>query len=101
LLRLDAPSESFTATASLDLGADISLEFDLSGAIDVAAERARLAKDRAAAVKDLEANERKLGNEAFVAKAAPAAVEKARARLAAAQAELARIDAALATLPQA
>ena len=99
LLRLETPGDGFTATASLDVGAGTSLAFDLSGVVDVAAERARLAKDRAAAEKEQAANAAKLGKEAFVANAAPAAVAKVRDRLAAAEADLARIDAALAALP--
>jgi valyl-tRNA synthetase len=41
-----------------------------------------------------------LGNEAFVAKAAPQAVEKIRGRLATAQADIARLTAQLEALPQ-
>jgi valyl-tRNA synthetase len=77
----------------------VTVELDLSGAIDVSAERARLAKDLAAAQKEREANSAKLGNEAFTAKAPPAVVDKHRARLEAAEADIARIEAALAALP--
>ena len=65
------------------------------------AERARLTKDRAAAEKERAVNAGKLGNEAFTGKAPDAVVAKVRDRLAAAEADLARIDAALATLPDA
>jgi valyl-tRNA synthetase len=99
LLRLDEPDEAFTATATLAAGGGVQVELDLSGAIDVAAERARLSKDLGAAKKDLDANSAKLGNEAFMAKAPAAVVEKHRARLAAAEADIARISAALAALP--
>jgi valyl-tRNA synthetase len=101
LCRLDPPGGSFTATAKLSVGVGVSIEFDLSGAIDVAAERARLAKDAAAAEKERATNAAKLGNEAFTGKAPEAVVAKVRDRLAAAEAELARIDAALAALPPA
>jgi valyl-tRNA synthetase len=101
LLRLDEPADGFTVTASLTTGAGVSVELDLSGAIDVAAERARLAKDRAAAEKERAQNAGKLGNEAFLAKAPEAVVAKVRDRLATAEADLARIDAALAALPPA
>ena len=101
LLRLEEPGAGFTATASIDVGAGITLAFDLSGVVDVAAERARLVKDRAAAEKEQAVNAGKLAREAFVANAAPAAVAKVRDRLAAAEADLARIDAALAALPEA
>jgi valyl-tRNA synthetase len=79
--------------------ADVSLAFDLSGAIDVAAERARLGKDRVAAEKERDLNAGKLGNAAFTDKAPEAVVAKVRERLAAAEADLRRIDAALAALP--
>jgi valyl-tRNA synthetase len=77
----------------------MSIAFDLSGAIDVAAERARLAKDAAAAEKERATNAAKLANEAFTGKAPDAVVAKVRDRLTAAEAELARIEAALAALP--
>jgi valyl-tRNA synthetase len=64
----------------------------------VAAERARLAKDRAAAEKEAAGCRAKLGNEAFTAKAPADVVAKIQQRLAAAEADLARIDAALAAL---
>jgi valyl-tRNA synthetase len=67
----------------------------------VPAERARLTKDRAAAEKERGATAGKLGNDAFLAKAPDDVVAKVRERLAAAEADIARIDAALAALPQA
>jgi valyl-tRNA synthetase len=99
LLRLDEPGEGFAATAQLPLASGVSIAFDLSGAIDIAAERARLAKARAVAEKERATNAAKLGNESFSAKAPEAVIAKVRDRLAAAEAELARIDAALAALP--
>jgi valyl-tRNA synthetase len=65
----------------------------------VAAERSRLMKDRAAAEKEQAGTSAKLGNEAFTGKAPEAVITKVRDRLAAAEADLARIDAALAALP--
>jgi valyl-tRNA synthetase len=100
LLRLDPAGPDFAATASLSLAVGVELQFDLSGAIDVAAERARLAKDRAAAEKEQAVNAAKLANPAFTDKAPARVIEKVRDRLAAAEADLARIDAALAALPQ-
>jgi valyl-tRNA synthetase len=99
LVRLAEPADGFTATAKLSLTCGVDIEFDLSGAIDVAAERARLTKDRAAAEKERTVNAGKLGNPAFTGKAPEAVVAKVRERLAAAEAELARIDAALEALP--
>jgi valyl-tRNA synthetase len=99
LLRLDEPGPDFSATASLTTAAGVTIELDLSGMIDVGAERARLAKDLAAARREQDVNAAKLGNEAFVAKAPEAVVAKHRARLDAAEADIARIEAALANLP--
>ncbi len=99
LLRLDPPGDDFTPTASLTTGSGVGIELDLSAAIDVVAERARLTKDRAAAEKERAGNAGKLGNAAFTGKAPEAVVAKVRARLAAAEADLIRIDAALAALP--
>jgi valyl-tRNA synthetase len=99
LCRLDTPGDSFTSTATLSVGVGVSIAFDLSGAIDVGAERTRLGKDAAAAEKERATNAAKLANEAFTGKAPDAVVAKVRDRLAAAEAELARIEAALAALP--
>ncbi|MFI6521075.1 valine--tRNA ligase [Spirillospora sp. NPDC050679] len=100
LLRLTAPEDGFSATASLPVeGAVVRL--DTAGAIDVAAERKRLDKDLAAARKEVEQMGRKLGNEAFMAKAPEAVVAKNRARLAQAEADIVRLEAQLAALPSA
>ncbi|OPF78055.1 valine--tRNA ligase [Streptomyces antioxidans] len=99
LLRLQPPGEDFTATASLPVaGATVAL--DLSGAIDVEAERKRLAKDLAAAEKDKAQTAAKLSNEGFLAKAPDHVVEKIRTRQATAEADIARITAQLAALPK-
>ncbi|WP_067477368.1 valine--tRNA ligase [Actinomadura hibisca] len=100
LLRLTAPEDGFAATASLPVeGAVVRL--DTAGAIDVAAERRRLDKDLAAARKEVEQMGKKLGNEAFMAKAPEAVVAKNRARLAQAEADIVRLEAQLAALPSA
>jgi valyl-tRNA synthetase len=98
LVRLDVPGEGFAPTASLSVGG-VRVELDLSGAIDVAAERRRLDKDLATARKDLEQAEKKLANEQFLAKAPEQVVAKIRDREAAATSEIARIEAQLAALP--
>jgi len=100
LCRLDEPGDAFTPTCSITLAGGVSVAFDLSGVIDVAAERARLAKDLAAATRELETNRAKLNNASFTEKAPDAVIGKVRDRVAAAQADLARIEAALAVLPQ-
>ncbi|MET7758809.1 valine--tRNA ligase [Streptomyces sp. NPDC005389] len=100
ILRLQPEGEGFAATASLPVaGATVAL--DLSGTIDVAAERKRLAKDLAAAEKEKAQANGKLGNEAFLAKAPDNVVDKIRGRLAKADEDIARIEAQLANLPQA
>jgi valyl-tRNA synthetase len=81
--------------------AGVEVALDLSGAIDVAAERKRLAKDLAAAEKEKAQATAKLGNEAFLAKAPDQVVEKIRTRLAKADEDIARIQAQLDRLPQA
>jgi len=100
LLRLDEPGSAFTATATLTTGNGVRVELDLSGAIDVAAERARLTKDRVAAEKERDANAAKLGNPAFTGKAPEAVVTKVRERLATAEADIVRITDALSALPE-
>ncbi|GLX35086.1 valine--tRNA ligase [Streptomyces roseochromogenus] len=98
VLRLQPEGEGFAATASLPVaGATVSL--DLSGTIDVAAECKRLSKDLAAAEKEKQQAEAKLGNEAFIAKAPDNVVDKIKGRLAKAEADIARLQAQLDKLP--
>ena len=98
LLRLTAPGDSFAATASV-LAEGITAELDTAAGIDVAAERRRLDKDLAAARKEADQAERKLGNESFLAKAPEDVVAKTRERLDAAHADIERITGRLAALP--
>lgn len=98
LLRLTAPGDGFTPTATL-VAEQVTVELDTAAGIDVAAERRRLAKDLAAARKEAEQAGRKLGNESFLAKAPADVVAKTRDRLAAAHAEVDRITGRLAALP--
>jgi valyl-tRNA synthetase len=81
--------------------AGVTIEFDLTGSIDVVAERARLEKDLATASKDKQTAEVKLNNEGFMAKAPENVVVEIRERLAKTTADIERITAALAALPQA
>ncbi|HWG99799.1 MAG TPA: valine--tRNA ligase [Pilimelia sp.] len=101
LARLDEPGPDFAASATLTALDGVTVELDTRGSIDVGAERARLTKDRAAAEKEAAQCRAKLGNPAFVDKAPPEVVDKITARLAAAEADLARIAAALDSLPPA
>ncbi|WP_097983402.1 valine--tRNA ligase [Streptomyces sp. f150] len=99
LLRLQPAGDGFHATASLPVaGATVAL--DLSGTIDVAAERKRLTKDLEAAQKEKAQATGKLGNEAFLAKAPDNVVDKIRGRLTKAEADIERIGTQLAALPQ-
>ncbi|MEU6314218.1 valine--tRNA ligase [Streptomyces sp. NPDC047014] len=100
VLRLQPEGEGFSASATLPVaGATVAL--DLSGTIDVEAERKRLTKDLGAAEKEKAQAEAKLGNEAFLAKAPDNVVDKIKGRLAKAEADIARIQAQLETLPAA
>ncbi|MEU9317057.1 valine--tRNA ligase [Streptomyces sp. NPDC048295] len=99
LLRLQPAEEGFHATASLPVaGATVAL--DLSGTIDVEAERKRLTKDLGAAEKEKAQAVGKLSNEAFLGKAPDNVVDKIRGRLAKAEADIERISGQLANLPQ-
>jgi valyl-tRNA synthetase len=98
LARLEPAEEGFAPTATLAITGGVAVALDTRGTIDVDAERARLTKDLAAAVKEQGAAQAKLGNAEFLAKAPEPVVEKIRVRLTAAQAEMARIAAALEAL---
>jgi len=98
LLRLTDPGDGFTASAALPVG-DLVVELDLAGTVDVVAERKRLEKDLATAHKEVAQAAAKLGNQEFLAKAPDAVVDKIRARLAGAEADVARIEGQLAALP--
>ncbi|OZE22078.1 valine--tRNA ligase [Rhodococcus sp. 05-2254-6] len=98
LARLTEPAEDFAATASVEVRlskATVVVELDTSGTVDLVAERARLVKDLAAAEKELAQTTGKLGNEAFLAKAPDAVVDKIRTRQTIAGEEIARITARL------
>ena len=95
LLKLE--DKDFTPSASLEIGG-IKIELDLTGSIDVVAERARLEKDLAAAKKDLQTAEVKLGNAGFMAKAPAEVVVEIKERLAKTTSDIERITAALAAL---
>ena len=102
LARLDAPGDGFAPTATVEValpGGAVHVELDTSGAIDVAAERARLGRDLAAAQKELDTADKKLGNPKFVEKAPTAVVDGIRGRREAAAADIERVTARLAALP--
>jgi valyl-tRNA synthetase len=100
LARLDVVTD-----AEAPQGASIQIVVDeatyvvpLEGVIDIEAERARLTKSLSAAQKEAKSLEGRLANPAFVEKAKPEAVEKARADHADKVAEAQRLEAALARL---
>ena len=97
LLRLTAPGATFAPTASVQ-AEGVSVRMDTAAAIDVGAERRRLEKDLSAARADLLQTERKLATPSFVERAPDAVVARSRARLAAAQAEIERLEQRLAAL---
>ncbi len=72
-----------------------TLLLPLAGIIDLDAERARLGRERAKAAAEARKIGAKLDNAEFVARAKPEVVEENRERLVAAEAEIARLDAAL------
>jgi valyl-tRNA synthetase len=76
------------------------VELGTAAAIDVAAERRRMEKDLAAARKEADQAERKLANDAFLAKAPGDVVDATRRRLDAARTDIARISGRLAALAQ-
>jgi len=85
-------------SAKIEVGS-VVVEFDLTGAIDIKAERSRLTKDLATAQKDLATAKVKLENEGFMAKAPLNVVTEIRERLDVTTAEISRIEAALTALP--
>ncbi|WTW94786.1 valine--tRNA ligase [Streptomycetaceae bacterium NBC_01309] len=100
LARLEPDGEGFSATTSFPIAGAL-VELDLSGAIDVPAERRRLEKDRAAAEKVKEQCTKKLANEGFLSKASAEVVAKVRGQLETAEADILRIAGQLDRLPAA
>jgi valyl-tRNA synthetase len=95
LLKLELTD--FTPSASVEIGS-MKVELDLSGTVDVVAERARLEKDLATAQKDMKTAEVKLSNEGFMAKAPENVVAEIKERMAATSGDIERITAQLAAL---
>lgn len=75
LLSADAPKPK---DCGIDFVGDIEVYTALAGFVDFEEERKRLEKRRGKAEKELSKLEKKLGNENFLAKAAPEAIEKVR-----------------------
>jgi valyl-tRNA synthetase len=84
--------------AATQVAGGIEILVPLAGLIDVAAEIERLSKEIAKVLKDVEMFEKKLGNEAFVARAPAEVLEKDRAKLADASEKLAILNASRAKI---
>jgi valyl-tRNA synthetase len=99
LTRLTAPDLGFAKSTSLEVGS-LVVEIDLSGTIDVVAEKARLAKDLDVAAHEIEEATLRLANAEFRSKAPEAVVKKITDRLLEAEREVIRINSALERLTQ-
>jgi valyl-tRNA synthetase len=98
LTRLAEPGQEFTPGAALEVNlpdGTVMVELDLSGTVDIEAERKRLTKDLLAAEKELAQTESKLANPRFADRAPADVVAKVKARRELAVAEIQRIKARL------
>ena len=92
---LEGPLPQGSAQAVID---EATIVIPLAGLIDLAAERARLEKDRGKALGEAEKISRKLDNADFVGRAKPEVVEETRERLTGFEQEAARLGAAIARI---
>jgi valyl-tRNA synthetase len=92
VLALDGEVPKGSAQAVLD---EITIVLPLEGVIDIDAERARLTKLRDKIAAEAKKSAQKLGNADFVGRAPDEVVAEIRERLAAAESEVARLQAAL------
>ena len=92
---LDGPMPPGSAQVVVD---EATVVLPLAGIIDLAAERARLDKERAKALAEADKVARKLGNADFVRRAPPEVVDENRERLAGYEQEAARLAAAIARI---
>ena len=97
IVKCEAGGDKFTAKTQIG---NVTVEFDLTGAIDLVAERSRLTKDLQTAQKDRDTAKVKLDNERFMAKAPMEVVTEIRERLAQTTEDIARITALLEKLPK-
>ena len=97
VVKCEAGEGNFTAKTQVG---DVVIEFDLTGAVDLVAERARLTKDLQTAQKDRDTAKVKLENEGFMAKAPMEVVTEIRERLAQTSSDIERITALLEKLPK-
>ena len=97
IVKCEDGGDKFTAKTQIG---NVTVEFDLTGAIDLVAERSRLSKDLQTAQKDRDTAKVKLDNEGFMAKAPMEVVTEIRERLAQTTEDIARITALLEKLPK-
>jgi valyl-tRNA synthetase len=97
---LESLEISADAERTVDSAVAVVRDIDIyiPGAVDLEKEKARLAKQRDQLSGRIEGAKKKLSNENFVSKASPEVVERERQRLGELEAELAKVEANLATL---
>ena len=99
LARLETITSGAAPKGSASIVAgDVTAAIPLEGLIDMAAERARLAKTIAAHQGDLAKMDAKLGNPDFMARAKPEAIEESRERKAELEGLIAKVKVALARI---
>ena len=97
IVKCDLTEGNFTAKTQVG---EVVIEFDLTGAIDLVAERARLSKDLQIAQKDRDTAKVKLDNQGFMAKAPAEVVTEIKTRLAQTTADIDLLTALLEKLPK-
>jgi len=97
IVKCELTEGNFTAKTQVG---GVVIEFDLTGAIDLVAERARLGKDLQIAQKDRDTAKVKLDNAGFMAKAPAEVVAEIKTRLAQTSDDIERLTALLEKLPK-
>jgi len=97
IVKCELTEGNFTAKTQVG---GVVIEFDLTGAIDLVAERARLGKDLQIAQKDRDTAKVKLDNTGFMAKAPAEVVDEIKTRLAQTSDDIERLTALLEKLPK-
>jgi valyl-tRNA synthetase len=96
-VRRGALAQTLPAATTVAGEVEVTMLLEGTGS-DLGAEKAKLEKERAKAQADVDFFAKKLNNPQFVARAKPEAIEKDKARMAEAEAALARLEAALVRL---
>ena len=97
IVKCELTEGNFTAKTQVG---GVVIDFDLTGAIDLVAERARLSKDLQIAQKDRDTAKVKLDNAGFMAKAPAEVVAEIKTRLAQTSDDIERLTALLEKLPK-